>query len=294
MAGHSKARVYLRPMYPFKSKGPLPMVRTPIDIDLDELSKILGAARGRESMEQQFFVRLSSALCMLGYDLVDARDLIARELGWPSFDAISNSCIVKPEKLDLILARRKAQREHDERLNRRQEVEAIKRTRRAENHLSMRGRYSTMTAAEGQKYFFEDHPEYIKILENLMQDHTDEWMEVAITHYPGAPLEWDSFNKSFGAFWRKVLRFRTDHSGVFKEPGLEAIKRLALYLYSWNFRRYLTGPIILRHASYLSREFRANHFAIVRDEQRSSLTVDEEYTYSDVDDDDDDNIGNRI
>lgn len=293
MAGHSKARVYLRPLHPHKSKFPLRMVHTPIDINLDELSRILGMAKDRESMESQFFERLRDALISLGYSKDDAEDLVARELGWPSFDSISNSCIVKPDKVFHALERRKQLRRSIEASKREVEVKQIKEVRRKEKHAAFRGRYDTMTAAEGQQYFFVDHPEYIKILENLMQDHTDEWIEVAIKHYPTRPLEWDPFNKSFGAYWRKVLKFRLDTPLVFQAPGLEAIKRLALYLYSWNFRRYLTGPIILRHASYLSREFRANHNAIVRDEQRSSLTVDEEYTYSDVEDDDD-NIGNRI
>jgi len=272
------------------------MIHTPIDIDLDQLSKILGAVKGRESIESKFFNRLRDGLIGLGYSKDDAEDLVARELGWPSFDAISNSCNIKPENLSYILERRKNHRAQIQRVERSMEVDEIKALRRKEAHAARRGRYETMTAAEGQQYFFVDHPEYVRILENLMQDHTDVWMDAAITHYPAMPLEWDEFNKSFGAFWRKVLKFRHSQSGIFSEPGIEAIKRLAQYLYSWSFRRYLTGPIILRHASYLTREYRVNNIAIVRDEQRASLTVDEDYEYipTDPEEEEGDDIGNRI
>lgn len=293
MSGHSKARVYLRPLHPIKSNGPLPMVFTPIDVDLAAVSEILGRVTGRESIESQYFERLRDALIGMGYSHSDAQDLLARELGWPSFDSISNSCNVKPDKVFHALERRKNLRRSIATTARSAEVEQIKKLRRQETHLAFRGRYATMTAVEGQQYFFVDHPEYITILENLMKDHTDEWMEVAIQNYPHAPLGWDQFNKSFGTYWRKVRAFRLEQVGVFHAPGLEAVKRLATYLYSWNFRRYLTGPIILRHASYLTREFRANHIAIVRDKV-GTLTVDEEYTYSSVDEEDGDDIGNRI
>lgn len=293
MSAPHKARAFLRPMYPINPKKPLPMIYTPIDINLDALSQILDKVKGRESIDENFFRRLRDGLIQLGYCFDDAQDLLARELGWPGFNFISKTCIVRASGLDLVLARRKAQRQHDERRERAVELPKIARARRLDSAKANIGRYATMSAADGQQYFFVDHPQYVEILEGLMREHTDEWLALAANGYPYVKLDWDSYHKSFGSFWRKVLVYRTTHSCVFAAPGLPAIKRLAGYLYTWNFRRYLESVVILRHASYLTREFRANHHAIVLDDTASSPTVDEEYAYSD-DEDDDDNIGNRI
>lgn len=158
------------------------------------------------------------------------------------------------------------------------------------------GNYGMMGTVFGMHYFFENKIQYLHLIEDMLETHTDEYLQLAVDVYPYGKMGWIQYHYSFEEFWRKVNRMNIMGTFDFSEPGLKSVRRLAMYLYTWNFRRYIEGEVICRHARFLPRLYRHIHVAAVLD-QSTAQEVDLEYDEVAFEDEDaypDDNIGNRI
>jgi hypothetical protein len=157
------------------------------------------------------------------------------------------------------------------------------------------GNYGLMGAQFGMLYFFEQKTQYLHLIEDLLKVHTDEYLQISVDAYPQGKMEWIQFHYSFEEFWRKINRMRLMDEFDFSEPGLKSVRRLALYLFTWNFRRYIDGQIIYRHARFLPRLYRHLHIAAMLD-RNTTQEVDLEYdevAFEDEHEEPGDNIGNR-
>lgn len=289
-------RYYLPPVTPPKSwEGmPDPMDWVPPEVDREDLERTLSVLDGKPYVLQSLFDRLRTHLFQVNkIPFTQAGDLLARRFGWPYLSSITKTSIVKDFELEGRLTMRK---EHAERM-RMQELAKVMADRRKEHAKLMKvtspGRYGDMGKDFGQHYFFAKRPEFVTLLEGLLEEHSDFYLQEIINHYP-ARMQWDDYHKSFGKFWQTVLAMHNHGHVDFTEPGLASIKRLCHYLYTWCFRRYMDKEIIFRHARFLPRSYRAEHIAFHRDPDTAVLK-DDDYPELPFEDDEEegDNIGNR-
>lgn len=157
------------------------------------------------------------------------------------------------------------------------------------------GNYGLMGAEFGMRYFFEEKTQYLHLIEGLLKTHRDEYLQIAVDAYPHGKMAWIQYHFSFDEFWRKINRMRLMDEFDFSEPGMASVRRLALYLFTWNFRRYIDGQVIYRHARFLPRLYRHLHVAANLD-RGTEVEVDLEYdevAFEDEHEEPGDNIGNR-
>jgi hypothetical protein len=222
------------------------------------------------------------------YDM--AQLLVAQRMEHPTYKGFLKS--LKDEKI--YKEKVDQQREHQKLMEHQQRLKELK---RQSNPLARtgEGNYGLMGAAFGMRYFFEENTQYLHLIEALLKEHRDEYLQLAVDAYPGGRMEWIQYHYSFDEFWRKVNRMKIMEEFDFTEPGMASIRRLALYLFTWNFRRYIDGQIIYRHARFLPRLYRHLHIAAVFDKnplQEIDLEYDE-VAFEDEDEEPGDNIGNR-
>lgn len=154
------------------------------------------------------------------------------------------------------------------------------------------GNYGAMGTEFGMRYFFEEQTQYLHLLEEMLKEHCDEYLQIAVDKYPHDKMEWIQYHYSFEEFWRKVSRMHLMEKVDFGVPGLTSIRRLAMYLFTWNFRRYIGGQVIYRHARFLPRLYRHLHVA-ARFDHHQAVEVDLEYEEVAFEDEEPgDNIGN--
>jgi hypothetical protein len=278
-------RYYLPPIIPPKSwEGmPDPMDWIPPEVDREDLERTLSLLDGKPYVLQSFFNRLRTHL----FDAnkiphTQAGDLLARRMGWPYLASITQTSIVKDFELEGRLAMRRA---HLARMEEQERAKILKKTGP--------GKYGEMGKEFGQHYFFTSHRHFVTLMEDLLKEHNDVYLQGIINGWPDR-MQWDDYHKSFGQFWQTVLALHNRKEVDFSEPGLDSIKRLCHYLYTWCFRRYMDSDIIFRHARFLPRTYRAEHIAFRRDKDLS-VVVDDDYPELpfDEDEEDGDNIGNR-
>lgn len=157
------------------------------------------------------------------------------------------------------------------------------------------GNYGLMGTEFGMRYFFEEQTQYLHLIEDLLKNHVDEYLQISVDSYPYGKMEWIQYHYSFEEFWRKISRMGTMEEFDFSEPGMASVRRLAMYLFTWNFRRYMGDLIIYRHARFLPRLYRHLHIAAKLD-KNSAQEVDKEYEevpFEDENEEPGDNIGNR-
>lgn len=289
-------RYYLPPVTPSKNWDhlPDPMDWVPADVDREELERMLSLLDGKPYVLQSFFERLRSHLFQVNkIPFNQAGDLLARRIGWPYLSSITKSHIVKDFELEYRLKVRKAHVELMQKQEAAKAREKLMRERTALLKTTGPGKYGEMGKDFGQYYFFTLRPEYVTLLEGLLKEHNDVYLQDTINHYP-IRMQWDDYHKSFGQFWSSVVARHNRKEVDFTEPGLDSIKRLCHYLYTWCFRRYMHSDIIFRHARFLPRTYRAAHVAFHRDPDTTVLK-DEDYVELSFDEDEEegDNIGNR-
>jgi hypothetical protein len=225
----------------------------------------------------------------LGLNRDIAEQLIALRLEHPDVKSLKKS-MRNEEYYKAIVAR---QREHQKLLaNQAWEKE---RKKNAPLARTGEGNYGMMGAQFGMRYFFEEKTHFLHAIEDLLKDHTDEYLQLAVDAYPRGKMGWIQYHWSFDTFWRKVSRLNTMDVVDFSEPGAKSVQRLAMYLFTWNFRRYIDGPVIYSHARFLPRLYRHLHIAAVLD-RNTAREVDLEYdevAFEDEHEEPGDNIGNR-
>lgn len=140
-------------------------------------------------------------------------------------------------------------------------------------------------------FFFYRETQYVEAIEKLLSEYNDCYLQAGVSNYP-QKIQMDEYNKSFGLFWKEVVKLHTSGVIDLSVPGLLLIKKLSHYLYSWNFRRYMDGKIISRYAPFLPEAYRAAHVAAKRD-TCARIIVDDNYYEMEFEEEPDDNIGNR-
>lgn len=223
------------------------------------------------------------------YDM--AQLLVALRMEHPTYKSFLKS--LKGE--EIYKAKVIQQRDHQKRMENEQ---WIKERKKQSNPLSATGagNYGAMGTEFGMRYFFEEKTQYLHLLEDMLKDHRDEYLQIAVDKYPHDKMEWIQYHYSFEEFWRKVNRLNLMEKVNFDEPGLSSIRRLAMYLFTWNFRRYIDGQVIYRHARFLPRLYRHLHIAAMLD-RNTVQEVDLEYEevpFEDENEEPGDNIGNRL
>jgi hypothetical protein len=225
----------------------------------------------------------------LGVPYEMAQLLVAMRMEYPTYKGFLKS--LKDE--EIWKQKVAAQREHIRQMENQQ---WIKERKKKSNPLSAtgQGNYGAMGAEFGMRYFFEEKTQYLHLLEEMLKEHRDEYLQIAVDAYPQGKMEWIQYHYSFEEFWRKVNRLNLMDKVDFDEPGLSSIRRLAMYLFTWNFRRYIDGQVIYRHARFLPRLYRHLHIAAMLD-KNTVQEVDLEYEETAFEDEDEpgDNIGNR-
>lgn len=149
---------------------------------------------------------------------------------------------------------------------------------------------SSTSSAKYKAYFFHNQPSHVLAIEEKLSGYNDCYLQHAVDHYPRR-MENDLYYKSFGLFWREILKMQETGQADFSQPGLRMTKRLCHHLFTWNFRRYLADTVIARYAPFLPVEYRHQHIAAKLD---SSPLVDVDLPYVEMDyaDEVDDNFGN--
>lgn len=223
----------------------------------------------------------------LGVPLEVAQLMVAVRMEYPTYKGFLKS--LKGE--EIYKAKVAQQREHQKRMEIDQRV---KQRKKQSNPLSAtgEGNYGAMGTEFGMRYFFEEQTQYLHLLEEMLKEHCDEYLQIAVDKYPHDKMEWIQYHYSFEEFWRKVSRLHLMEKVDFGAPGLTSIRRLAMYLFTWNFRRYIDGQVIYRHARFLPRLYRHLHVA-ARFDQHYVVEVDLEYEEVAFEDEEPgDNIGN--
>lgn len=248
-------------------------------IDKTAVEDILEKIRKRAYISQSLMGRFVHCVWRdlgVGYD--DAVSLVWQALGWPGPADITKSCVVKEHKLKETMEQRKV---HEKMMEQQQEEKARK------NVLSRTGAgyYGLMGAEFGRNYFFNENTECLHALEELLKDYNNEHIQEGVDHYP-RKMSWEEYHLAFGQFWHAVIQLNKAKGISFKEAGIESVRKLAHYLFTWNFRRYLEDEIVRRYARFLPPLYRHLHIAAHLDKNPEVL-IDEEYPLF-MDDDEDD------
>ena len=263
---------------------------------LDDKVDFIEVELALENLDDKFYV--AATFCeriiihmrdQLGVSREDGELLIALRLDQPNVKALKKS-----RRAEEYYKGKLAQmREHQKRM----EDQAWEKERKKNNPLARtgEGNYGLMGAEFGMRYFFEEQTQFLHAIEDLLKTHIDEYLQIAVDAYPLGKMEWIQYHYSFEEFWRKVSRLNTMDEVDFSEPGAKSVRRLANYLFTWNFRRYIDGQIIGRHARFLPRLYRHLHIATCLD-RHTAKEVDLEYDevpFEDENEEPGDNIGNR-
>lgn len=257
------------------------------EVDFIEVEVALQELDDKDFVSTSFCERIRICLTGLGIPKDDAEMLVALRLDYPSWKALRKSQ-VSEEKRNV---KRQQAREHEHRMK----LQELEKGRRKVFKKTSEGHYGIMGAEFGKRYFFEDKTQYLHLIEELLKEHHDEYLQISVDTYPVGKMEWIQYHWSFDSFWIKVLRLHTMEKFDFSEPGLDAVRRLAMYLFTWNFRRYIDGQIIYRHARFLPRLYRHIHVA-ARLDRNTTVEVDADYpdvAFEDEHEEPGDNIGNR-
>lgn len=216
----------------------------------------------------------------LKVDYDDASALCWQALGWPSSASITKSCIVKEAQIKTTLEARKR---HEKQMRQQEEEKGRKKL------LSQTGvgYYGLMGAEFGRNYFFNENTACLHALEELLKGYNNEHIQAGVDHYP-RKMGWEEYHLAFGQFWHAVIQLNKAKGISFKEAGIESVKKLAHYLFTWNFRRYLDGVIVSRYARFLPPLYRHLHVAAHLDKNPEVL-VDDEYPLF-MDDDEEDEV----
>lgn len=231
----------------------------------------------------------------LGVDSDLAHDLIAKRFGYAHYSGLKRS-----RKPDEEFHKQRAKRPSIQaQVNGDMRSGAAKgRDRREEqkqeefaHHKLLVGTLGSSTSSEKYKaYFFHKNTSHLEIIEGVLASYTDCYLQAAAEAYPRR-MENDLYYKSFGLFWRKILRLQETGKADFAEPGLRLVKQLCHHLFTWNFRRYLADVVIARYAPYLPVQYRHLHVAAKLDTS-SQVVIDVAYPEMDFIEEPDDNIGN--
>lgn len=275
----------------------LPEQRAKLTPVLDDAIDFIAVELGLEQLDDKPYVSITFTQRVIGhlhYDLKvpldTAKLLVALRMEYPTYKgflkSLKDEAIYKQKVIQ--------QREHQKLM---EDQQWMKERKRQSNPLAKtgEGNYGMMGAEFGMKYFFEEKTQYLHLIEDMLKVHTDEYLQIAVDAYPVGKMEWIQYHYSFEEFWRKLSRMNTMDTFDFSEPGLKSIRRLAMYLFTWNFRRYIDGQVICRHARFLPRLYRHLHVAAVLD-RNTTQEVDLEYdevAFEDEDEEPGDNIGNR-
>jgi hypothetical protein len=282
----NKVRFYLRPVNPRDDFGEHsdPAAWIPEGTDMADVELTLSFLDDKEYVSHTFFRRLQNHLVdKHKIPMRQAGDLLIRRMGWPYVESVTQSCNVLEKDLE---RRLQARKDHAAKVLEDQRKKLLKGTGQ--------GRYGAMGREFGQNYFFVTRPEFKEFLETLLREHNDCYLQEAVNRFP-VRMTWEAYHKSFGVFWQSVLFAHNSGACDFTEPGLDSVKRLAHYLFTWNFRRYLSSDVIFRHARFLPRQYRIDHVAAWRDKDTTILKDDDydELPFEDDVEEPDDNIGNR-
>lgn len=251
-------------------------------IDKSAVEDILEKIRKRAYISQSLMGRFVHCVWRdlgVGYD--DAVSLVWQALGWPGPADITKSCIVKEHQLKDVMEKRK---QHEKMMVQQQQEKARKTTL---SRITTR-RYGSMGAEVGRNYFFNENTECLHALEDLLKDYNNEHIQAGVDHYP-RKMGWEEYHLAFGVFWHAVIQLNKSKGISFKEVGPESVKRLAHYLFTWNFRRYLADEIIRRYARFIPPLYRHLHVAAHLDKNPEVL-IDEEYPLCMDDDEDEEDV----
>lgn len=247
-------------------------------IDKAAVEEVLDKIRSRKYISATLLGRLLHHVWRdLKVDYDDASSLVYQALGWPGPADITKSCIVKEHQIKDVLEARKV---HEKLMEQQQEEKARKDVlgRTAPGH------YGLMGAEFGRNYFFNENTACLHALEDLLKDYNNEHIQAGVDHYP-RKMSWEEYHLAFGLFWREVLHLNRAKSISFKEAGVESVRKLAHYLFTWNFRRYMGDEIVKRYARFLPPLYRHLHIAAHLDKNPEVL-IDEDYPLF-MDDDED-------
>jgi hypothetical protein len=250
-----------------------------------------------EQLDEKFYVatsfceRIAIHLSSdLGVPRQDADLLVALRLDQPDLKALKKSM----RSLEHYKSKLTQVRAHTKRMAEQERAKAIREQERLSPlYKTGEGKYGLMGKDFGMQYFFEEKTQYLHLIEEMLKTHTDQYLQISVDSYPEGAMGWLQWHHSFGEFWIKVQRLHLMEHFDFSEPGLKSVRQLATYLFTWNFRRYIDGAIIRKHARCVPRMYRYLHTA-TRLDRNPREEIDLEYEEVDFEDEEPgDNIGNR-
>lgn len=274
-----------KPLQPLQLAKLKPVVDD--EVDFIEVEVALQELDEKDFVSTSFCERIRICLTSLGIPVDDAAKLVALRMDHPNWKSLKKSQCSEERRNE----KRRQATEH----NNRMKAQELEKGRREIFKKTSGGHYGIMGAEFGMWYFFEDKTQYLHLLEDMLKEHHDEYLQIAVDSYPMGKMGWIHYHWSFDSFWIKVVRLSTMEKFDFSEPGLNSVRRLAMYLFTWNFRRYIDGQVIMRHARFLPRLYRHLHVAACLD-SNTTVEVDEEYpeaTFEDELEEPGDDIGNR-
>lgn len=273
----------------------LPVQRAKLTPVLSDDVDFISVELGLEQLDDKSYVSISFTqrviihLTDLGVPREDAQLLVALRMEYPTYKGFLKSLKDEAIYKEKVYQQQRVQKQLQDQAWLKERVKNDPLARTGE------GNYGLMGAEFGMRYFFEEKTQFLHAIENLLKTHMDQYLQLAVDVYPYDKMGWIQYHWSFDEFWRKVSRLNTMDEVDFSEPGAKSVRRLANYLFTWNFRRYIDGQIIGRHARFLPRLYRHLHNAACFD-RNAAEEVDLEYdevAFEDEDEEPGDNVGNR-